>query len=385
MTSAHVGGTVDPRFEPVRDAFVRNFDEHGEIGAAVCIRVGGRVVADLWGGHADAAGRRREWTGDTLVNAFSVGKGMVALLFAQLVGDGAVNVDSRVADVWPEFAAAGKQDVTIRQVLSHQAGLPALRQRMQPDSMLDWHTMTAALAAEKPWWEPGTRHGYHVNTFGFLAGEVIRRVTGRSVGTVLRERVAGPLGADVHLGLAPEADDRVADFLWPFDPPPEEEPPGLEGFELMRHNAYWNPSGLSGAGVINTDAWRRAEMPSTNLHASARGVATVYAALAAGGTLDGVRVVDPAALAAATVEQVDGDDLVLGRPSRFALGFQLTQPERPLGPNPGAYGHFGAGGSLGFCDPQAGVAFGYVMNELGARWQNPRNSALIDALYASLG
>ena len=385
MTSTHIGGTVDPRFEPVRDAFGRNFTEHGEIGAAVCIRVRGRVVVDLWGGHADAAGRRRDWTGDTLVNAFSVGKGMVALLFAQLVGDGAVDVDTRVADVWPEFAAAGKQDVTIREVLSHQAGLPALRRRMPPDSMLDWRAMTAALAAEEPWWEPGTAHGYHVNTFGFLAGEVLRRVTGRSVGTLLRERVAGPLGADLHLGVPPSVDGRIADFLWPFDPPPEEEPPGLVGLELMRHNAYWNPSGLSGAGVINTEAWRRAEMPSTNLHASARGVAAVYAALGAGGTLEETRVVDAAALAAATVEQVEGDDLVLGRPSRFSLGFQLTQPERPLGPNPGAYGHFGAGGSLGFCDPQAGVGFGYVMNELGARWQNPRNSALIDALYASLG
>lgn len=385
MTSTRIGGTVDPRFEPVRDAFVRNFTEHGEIGAAVCIRIDGRVVVDLWGGHADAAGRRREWSGDTLVNTFSVGKGMVALLFAQLVGDGAVDVDTRVADIWAEFAAAGKQDVTIREVLSHQAGLPAFHRRMPPDSMLDWQAMTAALAAEAPWWEPGTAHGYHVNTFGFLAGEVLRRVTGRSVGTLLRERVAAPLGADVHLGVPPSATDRIADFLWPFEAPPEEEPPGLFGLELMRHNAYWNPSGLSGAGVVNTEAWRRAELPSTNLHASARGVATVYAALAAGGTLDGVQVVDPAALAASTVEQVEGDDLVLGRPSRFALGFQLTQPERPLGPNPGAYGHFGAGGSLGFCDPQTGVGFGYVMNELGARWQNPRNSALVEALYASLG
>ncbi len=373
-----VGGVVDARFAAVRDAFVANFLEHGEVGAAVCVRVEGRVVVDLWGGAADADGAV-PWHADTLVNAFSVGKGLVALLCA---GEH-LDPDLRVADVWPEFAAAGKGDVTVADVLAHRAGLPALRRRQPPGVMLDWAAMTDALAAETPWWEPGTAHGYHVNTFGFLAGEVLRRRTGRSVGALLRERVAGPLGADVCFGVPAGA--RVAEFLWPGPAPAEEEPVGFGEVDLMRHNAYWNPSGLSGAGVVNTEAWRAAEIPSTNVHASARGVATVYAALAAGGVLDGVRVADAAALEAATVERSSGDDLVLGRPSRFGLGFQLTQPERPLGPNPGAYGHFGAGGSLGFCDPDAGVGFGYVMNSLGARWQNPRNSALVAAVYDCLG
>ena len=379
-----IGGTCDSRFAPVQEAFAENFATRGEQGAAVSVVVGGRVVVDCWGGWADVT-TSRSWTGDTLVNVFSVGKGLTALLVAQQVGLGRLDVDAPIAEVWPEFGVAGKADITLRLLLSHQAGLPAVRRRLPPDAMLDWDLMVEALAAETPWWKPGTAHGYHVNTFGFLVGEVLRRVTGLSPGTLLRDTVAGPLGADVHLGLPVAEHGRVAEFHFPGAPAPEEEPAGLSGDKLMRYNTYFNPSSLSGAGVINTRAWREAEIPSTNGHASARGVARVYSALAAGGEIDGVRVVDSGALAAAAVEQVHGEDLILGRTNRFGLGFQLTQPERPLGPNDGAFGHFGAGGSLGFCDPEADVAFGYVINQLEARWQNPRNRALIDAVYASLG
>ena len=378
-----VGGWTDARFDAVRDAFVDNFATRGEVGAAVCVYVGGRVVVDLWGGHADAA-RSRAFDGDTLVNVFSIGKGLAALLAARLAGRGDLDLDEAVHRRWPAFARAGKESVTLRDLLTHQAGLPALRRRLPPDAMLDWGLMTSALADERPWWEPGTDHGYHVNTFGFLVGEVLRRTTHRPVGTLLRETIAEPLQADVHLGLGDDEHHRVAEFLWPVDPPPETEPTGLTEQQLMIHNTYFNPSGLSGAGVVNSPAWRRAEIPSTNTHATARGVARVYAALAAGGELDGVRVVDADALAAATVEQVAGLDRVLQRPTRFGLGFQLTQPQRPLGPSPRAYGHFGAGGSLGFCDPDAGLAFGYTINRFGARWRNPRNRALIDAVYGSL-
>ena len=376
-------GSCDRRFAPVRDAFRDNFRERGEVGAAVCVMAGGRVVADLWGGWADP-GCARRWQPDTLVNMFSVGKGLVAVCAARLAGQGRLDVDAAVASCWPEFGAAGKGAVTVRQLLSHQAGLPAVRRRLPPGSMLDWPAMTAALAAEEPWWQPGTGHGYHVNTFGFLAGEVIRRLTGRTVGTLLRQEVAGPLGADVHIGLPASQHRRVAPVPWPDPPPGEAEPAGLEPARLMAYNAYFNPGGLSGAGVVNSPAWRAAELPSANAHGTARGVARVYAALAAGGTLDGTAVADPAALAAATAEQACGQDLVLGRPSRFGLGFQLTQPERPLGPGQAAFGHFGAGGSLGFCDPGSQVAFGYVMNQMGPRWQNPRTRALLDAVFACL-
>ncbi len=377
-------GWCDPAFTGVRDAFAHNFHEHGEVGANLCVRVGGRMVVDLWGGHRDAA-RSRPFEPDTLVNVFSVGKGLVALLAARLVGTGTLDVDVPVARLWPAFAAHGKDRVTVRDLLTHRAGLPAVRPRLPAGAMLDWEAMTTALADEVPWWEPGTAHGYHVNSFGFLVGEILRRLTGRSVGQLLRDEVAGPCDADVHLGLPEAAHGRVAEFLWPSDPPPEEEPVGLTDEQLMRHNAYYNPSGISGAGVVNSARWRRAEIPSTNTHATARGIAAVYNVLAAGGHRDGTRLVDPAALSAAISEQVVGEDRVLQRPTRFGLGFQLTQPERPLGPSPTAFGHFGAGGSVGFCDPQGDVAFGYAMNQIGARWRNPRNRALIDAVYDALG
>jgi CubicO group peptidase (beta-lactamase class C family) len=383
--AAGVGGRCDPRFAAVRDAFAANFAERGETGAAACLVLDGTVVADLWGGWADQA-QARPWQRDTLVNVFSVGKGLIAACAARLIGERRLDPDTPVARYWPEFGAAGKAAVTLRQLLSHQAGLPALRDPLPGGSMLDWPLMTGALAAEPPWWVPGSGHGYHVNTFGFLAGEVIRRVTGMTVGAVLRDEIARPLGADVYIGLPAAEHGRVAHFAWPDLPPRAAGPwAGLAetaAQQRMIINAYANPPDLSGLGVVNTAAWRAAEVPSANAHATAAGVARVYAALAGGGALDGVRVVDPGALADAVTEQAHGEDLVLRRPSRFGLGFQLTQPERPLGAGPRAFGHFGAGGSVGLCDPDAGVAFGYVTSQMGPRWQNPRNRALIDAVFA---
>jgi CubicO group peptidase (beta-lactamase class C family) len=381
-------GRCDPAFRRVGDAFVENFAAHDEVGASACVIVDGRVVVDLWGGWADVA-RTQPWQADTLVNVYSVGKGLTGLIAARLVGLGSLDVTAPVTRYWPEFAAdgtLGKEATTVAHLLSHQAGLPAIRHRLPPDAMYDHDLMARALAAEAPWWEPGKEHGYHVNTFGFLVGEVIRRVTGKSVGTLLRHDVAGPLDADVHIGLPAPEHGRVAQLIQPEAPPPsDEEPGGLSDEELMTYNAHFNPSGLSGVGVVNTPAWRMAEVPGTNAHASARGVARVYAALAAGGRLDGLEIVDPGALAAATTEQVYGVDRILRAPTRYGLGFQLTHPERPFGPNPRSFGHHGAGGSLGFCDPDAGVAFAYVMNRTERGWRNPRNRALVDAVYASLG
>lgn len=380
---APIGGHCDDGFAAVGREFAENFERRGELGAAVSVVVDGRVVVDLWGGWEDGA-RLRPWRSDALVNVFSVGKAMAALCAARLVGSGRLDVEAPVAEYWPEFAAGGKARVTVGQLLSHQAGLPAVRKRLPAGAMLDHEVMSRALAAQEPWWPPGTAHGYHTNTFGYLVGELFRRVDGRSLGRALAEDVAGPLGAEVYIGLPTELHHRVAAFHWPGPPPPEREPDGLSEIALMEFNGYYNPSGLSGAGVVNTAAWRSAEIPSTNGHGTARGVARVYAALAAGGTFGGVQVVDPPTLGLFTSERVFGPDLLLHRPSRFGLGFQLTQPERPLGPGSRAFGHFGAGGSLGFCDPEAGVAFGYVINSMGPRWQNPRNRALIEAVFASL-
>jgi CubicO group peptidase (beta-lactamase class C family) len=382
QTQDVVGGWCDPAFAVVRAEFAANFARRGEQGAAVSITVGGRTVAELWGG---ARGPGQPWTGDTLVNVFSVGKGVLAACLARLTGRRRLDPDQPVTRYWPEFGAAGKDRITVRELLSHQAGLPALHRQLPAGSMLDWAFMTSALAADEPWWRPGTGHGYHVNTFGFLGGELLRRITGRTPGQYLQAELAGPLGADLYIGLPAAEHGRVADFCWPVTPPDGAAQPDPAGGDAqMATNAYFNPPDLSGYGVVNTARWRSAEIPSANTHASAAGIARLYAALADGGTAGGVRIVDRVALAAATQEQVYGPDLVLQRPSRFGLGFQLTHPEREFGPGPRCFGHFGAGGSVGFCDLDAGLAFGYVTNQMGPRWRNPRNRALIDAAYSCL-
>jgi CubicO group peptidase (beta-lactamase class C family) len=380
---APIGGAVDPRWASVRDAFAENFSTRGEIGASVCVVVDATVVVDLWGGWRDRA-QRRPWEHDTLVNVFSVGKAVAALCVARLVGRGALAYDDPVARVWPEFAAQDKSGITVRQLLSHQAGLPALRRPLPARAIFDWDAMCTALADQAPWWVPGTAHGYHVNTFGFLVGEVARRTTGRSLGSMVAQEIAGPLAADFFIGVPPAELARVADFVGLVDPPEDGSTDGMDDDQLMEHHAYFNPPTLSGSGVVNTTQWRTAELPSTNGHASAGGIARIYEALVAGGQRGDVEVVPAAVLAEAVSEAVCGEDVILHRPSRFGLGFQLTQAERPLGPNRRSFGHFGAGGSLGFCDPDAGLAFGYAINTMGPRWQNPRNQALIDACYDSL-
>jgi CubicO group peptidase (beta-lactamase class C family) len=363
----------------VRDALAENFRRHDELGAAVAVEVDGRMVVDIWAGWMDEA-RTRPWERDTLVDVFSVGKAMAALCVLLLAERGELSLDGPVSHHWPEFAAEGKRDVSVRTLLAHRAGLPALRRRLSDDTIYDWDAMTAALAAERPWWEPGSAHGYHVNTLGFLAGEVVRRVSGQSLGAFFRREVAGPLEADFHFGLGPEYDVRVADYTFGrhVSEGATEMKAMDESLQFLLGRVYLNPPGLSGIGTVNTRAWRAAEIPSANGHATARAVARIYGALISG------ELIAAETLADATAEASSGPDVVLGRPSRFGLGFQLTQPERPLGPSPRSFGHFGAGGSLGFADPDAGVAFGYVMNMSGPRWQNPRNRALIDAVYASL-
>jgi CubicO group peptidase (beta-lactamase class C family) len=377
MSEAQADGRCDPRFRPVRDAFEENFSDRGELGAAVTVIVDGRVVAELWGGWR-GPGPDTAWTADTLVNVFSVGKGALATCLARLMGQHLLDPDALVTRYWPEFAVAGKAAVTVRELLSHQAGLPALHAPLPAGSMLDWDFMTSALAAEEPWWPPGTGHGYHVNTFGFLGGELLRRVTGMMPGEFLRREITGPLAADLHIGLAPADFGRVAEFRWPIPQGPARVS-NVPGPQVALH-AYFNPPDFSGFGMVNTPAWRSAQIPSANAHATATGIARLYEPLAAGGGT----VVDRGALAAATWEQVYGDDLVLQRPSRFGLGYQLTHPEREFGPGPACFGHFGAGGSVGFCDPDARLAFGYVTGQMGPRWRNPRNRALIDACYSCL-
>ena len=377
-----VHGRCEPRFEGLRSALGEVLASGTEVGAALAVCVNKQPVVDLWGGHADAA-RTRPWTRDTIVNLFSVGKAITAICAHRLVEAGLLDLDAPVARYWPEFAQAGKDHLLVRHLLTHQAGLPAIAQPLPPGAWAEWDAMTAALAAQAPWWEPGRGHGYHVNTQGFLIGEVVRRVAGQSIGTYLRESLAGPAGIDFHIGLGPEHDERCADFLPPA-PPPSPGREELGRLALMRLHAYRNPANLSGMGIVNTRAWRAAEVPSTNGHGNARAVARLYSALAGDGSLDGVHILAPETMVRAITEQVNGPDIVLERPTRYGLGFQLTMPERRLGPNPRAFGHFGAGGSLGFADPDARVAIGYAMNQGRLGWQHKHVRHLIDLVYAAL-
>jgi CubicO group peptidase (beta-lactamase class C family) len=376
--SAELSGTCDPRFDSVRQEFARNFAERGEVGAGVCVMIDGRVVVDLVGGWVDES-LRRPWRADTLVDFYSVGKALVGLLALQLVDAGLIGLDDPIDSVWPEFGVGGKDKATLRHALCHRAGVPAIREPLTNDDLWDWNRMAGALAATDPWWEPGTRHAYHTNTFGHLIGEIIRRVSGETCGDRLRA-VAGPLGADVWFGVPPAEQSRCADVIWAGSRDVEDvDFDALSGDELMTMLSYFNPAGYSSVGVVNTTAWRSAAVPSTNGHGTAGGIARLYGAL-----LEPDRLLSRDLLAEATSPQSQGYCPVLGEDVTFGLGFYPTTPRRRFGPNPRSFGHFGTGGAVGFADPDAGVAFGYVMNHVIPRWQSTRNRALIDAFFASL-
>ncbi len=393
MADTPIAGICDPRFSRVRDAFGRNLGERGDVGAAVAVTLDGVPVVDLWGGWRDEQ-CQLPWQSDTIINIWSVGKAVSAVCLLRLVERGLVDLDSPVARYWPEFARAGKETLPVRFLLTHQAGLPAVRRQLPPGAnILSWETMTDALAAQEPWWQPGTRFGYHANTMGFLVGEVVRRVDGRSIGTVVREDLAGRFGIDVLIGFGPEHDPRVADWIAYHAPPGDEaqrpwlerDPATLEGIDLARVLAYRNPPPLPDGGV-NSRPWRAAEYPSTNPHGNARALARFFGGLARGGLVDGQSLLTPDMIARANTIEADGEDAILGRPNRFGLGFQLTIPGvRPLGPGGRSFGHYGNGGVLGFADPEARLGFGFVCNRAGRSWRDPRNLALVDAVYASLG
>jgi len=372
-----VSGHCDARFVAVREEFARNFAERGEVGAAVCIVVDGVTVVDLAGGWADPV-KGAPWRDDTLVNFYSVGKAFVALLVLQLVDAGLVALDDPIARVWPEFATAGKEGATLRHALCHRAGVPAIREPLRNEDLWDWDRMASALAATAPWWEPGTRHAYHTNTYGHLLGEVVRRVSGEPCGRRLAA-LAAPLEADLYVGVPATEQHRCAQVLFESLGLPAALDDTLEGDARMEMLSYFNPPGFSSMGVVNTTAWRTAMVPSTNGHGTARGVARLYGAL-----LEPGRLLSADLLAEATSAQSTGYCPILHEDVTFGLGFKPTVPRRPFGPNPGSFGHFGTGGAVGFADPLGGVAFGYVMNHVIPRWQSTRNRSLIDSLYRSL-
>jgi len=386
-----IHGTCDAGFSRVRDGFAANFAAGKEIGAAVSITVDGKTVVDLWAGHADKA-RTKPWRKNTIVNVYSTTKALGAACANLLVERGALDLDAPVAKYWPEFAQAGKEKLPVRYCLTHQAGLPAVKKPLAPADMYDWNKMCAELAAQEPWWKPGTAHGYHAMTYGWLVGELVRRASGRRVGRYFREEIVHPLALDAFIGSGPELDVRIADL----NPSPP-APPGTRDLlaemmadkESLQGKTFGNPPAL-GPGVVNSRAWRAAEICSANGHTNARSLATFYAALGAwtrGKAFHGVQLISKAGMERARTEQAAGMDKVLQLSNRIALGFMLPSPMRRFSDNTKAFGHGGAGGSLGFCDPENGVSFGYTMNQMqaGGPGGDPRWFPMIQAMFDAIG
>jgi len=381
VIEAPVRGYVDADFEPVRDAFAANFERYGEVGAACCIHVAGRPVVDLAGG-VTAPNSDVPYTADTLQMVASSTKGMVTVAAHLLAQEGKLDFDSPVTRYWPEFAAEGKETIPVRWLFSHRAGLAAIDRPLTLQDVCDWDPVVDALAAQRPLWEPGSAHGYHVGTFGWLAGEVVRRVAGMSVGRFVAERIAAPLGLEFWIGLPHQLNARVAPMI---PAPPPTGPPDVFTARLMDpttllHRAFVNPMLLP--GTLNQPAFWAAEVPAANGIGTARALSRLYAACI--GEVDGLRLLNPDTLQRATEMQSAGEDLVLGYQTRYATGFQLSFPFRPMA-GEGSFGHYGMGGSVGFAHPGLGFSFAYVMNQmLPSGGVDPRTAALINALVPCL-
>jgi len=391
-----VDGHVDAGFERVRDELVRNFEERGEVGAAYALHVEGRKVVDIWGGIADDR-TGRPYLADTLQLVFSTTKGATAACANLLAQQGRLDVDEPVAAYWPEFARAGKERIPVRWLLCHKAGLPTIDRRLTFDEALAWEPVIEALEAQAPLWEPGTAHGYHAYTFGHLVGEVVRRIDGRSLGTFFREEIAEPLGLEFWIGLPEDQEHRVAPLHGalldePADPAAAAVFRSFLGPATLLGRALSLNGAFTGRDYANTSAFRAAEIPAANGVTNARSLSRFYAGLV--GAVDdgpGEPLLTRAQLDRARERQTVGPDRVLSFPGLFevastiGLGFWTSSPFAPFG-GAGAFGHAGAGGSVGFADPEHLVAGGYVMNRmLPGLTGDPRSRALIGASYESVG
>ena len=391
--SVEIGGHVEPGFEGVRDAFARNFTEHDDIGAGVALHVDGHKVVDLWGGQADPA-NGTPYTDDTLQLVFSTTKGATAVCANLLAQRGLLDVDAPVASYWPEFAQNGKDEIPVRWLLCHKAGLPTVDKELSYDEVLAWDPLIQALEVQAPLWEPGTAHGYHAVTYGYLVGEVVRRITGKSLGTFFAEEVAAPLGLEFWIGLPEEHEHRVAPLIGGIVPSGSADvDPNLK--ELMEQ--FIGPDSLLGrtlsvnGAFAEPDAFNRrdmhaSEVPAANGITNARSLSRMYAGLV--GSVDGS---DAGPLL--TADQVDqaretqtsGADQCLFFDTTFGLGLFTSSPFAPYGVA-GNFGHAGAGGSVGFADPVNKVGFGYVMNKMNQNLSgDPRTSGLIQATYDAIG
>ncbi len=374
-----IHGTTAPGFEPVREAFSANFEKGLECGASVAVTRDGEFVVDLWAG--DAGPGAGPWQKDTIVNVYSTTKTMAAMSILLLADRGVIDLDAPVARYWPEFAQNGKEGITVSHVMSHSAGLSGFSPPLENIELLyDWEAVCSRLAAMEPWWEPGTASGYHAVTQGFLQGEIVRRTDGRSIGNFFREEIAGPLGADFHIGLDARHDDRVGELIPPAGGIAAARAPDPRSIAARTFSS----APISGKEP-RTREWRAAEIPAAGGIGNARSVARVHSALACGGTVDGVALMSEAGVERAREEQTRGKDLVLSFPLVFGNGFGLNDPTFPISPNPRAFFWGGWGGSLAIIDLDARVSIAYVMNKMEANLLNDkRGGRLAAATYGAL-
>lgn len=370
-----VSGQAEGKFAGVKSVMEASLASGADLGASFCATKGGETVIDIWGGHAEP-GKTSSWERDTIVNVYSTTKTMTALTALLLADRGVFDLHDKVSKFWPEFAAEGKSDVTIAQLLSHSAGLSGWKEPLQREDLYDWSKCSDLLARQAPFWEPGTAPGYHALTQGYLVGEVIRRATGKTVGTVFREEIADPLGADFHIGLPASEDARVAELV----PPPVAV--GAQTSSELQKNMATNP-GID-VGETTKRAWRGAEIPAAGGTGNARSVAEVHAILANGGEAKGKRFLSEAGCRRALECQVEGTDLILGIPVRFGMGFGLPGGMVPL-PNPNSCYWGGYGGSIAIVDMDTQTTFSYVMNRMeGTTTGDARGFALVMATWQAM-
>ncbi len=378
-----VHGEYAQRFLGVRDAFAANFETGREVGASFAATVGGEFVVDIWAGHADQEGSR-PWERDTITCIRSITKSMAALCAHILVDRGRLDFDTPVAEYWPEFGQAGKSAITPRHILSHSAGIAVIEEPLPANAVFDWERMIAAIEKQRPLWEPGTQHGYHGTLFGFLVGELVRRISGKTVGTFFRDEVAGPLDADVHIGLPKDQHARAVEMFSPSGPIPEESGEPASELEALLRSLRENPA-LWEAGR-DWLGWLTAEIPSANGYGNARSVARVMSVLACNGEVDGLRLLGPDAVANAFRGEVHGRDLAFGGdPIQWGLGFQVVAEPTPFTPNLPTIGHGAIGGSGCAADLDARVSWAYISNNLlGPEEDGGRMYKIGSALYEAL-
>jgi CubicO group peptidase (beta-lactamase class C family) len=379
MADGSVQGFTDERYAPARAAFEANLASGADVGASFCATLEGETVVDLWGGFADAAGTR-PWQKDTIVNVYSTTKTMTFLTALLIADRGGLDFDAPVARYWPEFAANGKADIKVSHLMAHSAGLSGWTEPTTTEDLYDWDKVCARLAAQAPLWEPGTQSGYHAITQGYLVGEVVRRITGKSLGTVFREEIAEPLGADFHIGLPASEDGRVAELI----PPPRGQAAGDGQQTEIQKITFNNP--VIDVSATKTRGWRGAEIPAAGGTGNARSVAEIHTILANGGVAKGKRFMSEAGCRKALELQIEGQDLCLGGPARFGMGFGLGGGVVPL-PNPQDSMYWGGyGGSLIMIDMKARTTIAYAMNKMaGTTTGDMRAFSLAAAMWTGFG